>query len=162
MIERLEQSIKNGLRGKYTHIDPLKAIQGLTAENARKIPENGFHSCWHYLYHIVFWQELMLRALRKESVDWPENNEPSWPTGEQLRNDANWNKLVEKFEKGLNEAGSLVRNIDSVDDLPAWPKVPPFAAYIVYIQHNSFHIGELVATRQALGFWPPPEYKATF
>jgi hypothetical protein len=162
MIELLEKSIKNGLRGKYTHIDPLNAIQGLSAESARKIPENGHHSCWHYLYHIVFWQDLMLGALRKESVVWPKNNESSWPTEDQLKNDENWEKLVDNFEKGLKEADSLTKTIESQDDLPAWPKVPPFAAYLVFVQHNSFHIGELVATRQALGLWPPPEYKQTF
>ena len=162
MIERLEKSIKMGIRGKHTHIDPLKAVQGLTAEAARKIPDNGHHSCWHNLYHIVFWQDLMLGALRKESVDWPKNNELSWPKAEQMKNDENWDALVKKFEKGLAEADSLTSSIDSVDDLPAWPKVPPFAAYFVFVQHNSFHIGELVATRQALGLWPPPDYKPTF
>jgi hypothetical protein len=162
MIERLEKSLKNGLRGRHTHLDPLKAVQGLTAETARIIPEKGEHSCWHQLYHVVFWQHLMLGALRKESVDWPKNNATSWPTDEQLKKDADWDALVEKFEIGLIEADSMTKSIDSMDDLPAWPKVPPFAAYLVLIQHNAFHIGELTATRQALGLWPPPDYKATF
>jgi len=162
MIERLEKSIKSGLRGKHTHLDPLKAVAGLTPDDARRIPDNGHHSCWHYLYHIVFWQDLMLGALRKESVDWPKSNEPSWPSEEQLVNDDDWDSLVEKFEKGLVEADSLTGSIESLEDLPAWPKVPPFAGYLVLVQHNAFHIGELVATRQALGLWPPPDYKATF
>jgi hypothetical protein len=162
MIERLEKSIKNGLRGKFTHLDPLKAIEGLTAETACLVPENGQHSCWHYLYHIAFWQDLMLGALRKESVDWPDDNKASWPTNELMKKDGAWIELVKKFEKGLIEADSMTKSIDSMDDLPAWPKVPPFAAYLVLVQHNAYHIGELVATRQALGLWPPPEYKETF
>jgi hypothetical protein len=162
MIERLEKSIKNSLRGKFTHLDPLKAIEGLTAKTARFVPEKGEHSCWHYLYHIVFWQDLMLSALREESVDWPKNNETSWPTDELMKNDEDWTALVEKFENGLIEADRMTNSINSMDDLPAWPKVPPFAAYLVLVQHNSYHIGELVATRQALGLWPPPEYKETF
>ncbi len=162
MIERLEKSIKNGLRGKFTHVDPLKAIDGLTAETARLIPENAEHSCWQYLYHIVYWQDLMLSALRKESVDWPKNNEQSWPNDSELKNDDNWNILVKKFKDGLADADNMTKTIESTDDLPAWPKVPPFAAYLVLNQHNAFHIGELVATRQALGIWPPPDYKMTF
>jgi len=162
MIERLEKSIKNGLRGKFTHMDPLKALDGLTAGTARMVPLKGEHSCWHILHHVVFWQDLMLGALRKESVDWPKNNEASWPTDEQLKSDEDWVALVEKFEKGLVEADGMTNNIESMDDLPAWPKVPPFAALMVFVQHNAFHIGEIVATRQALGNWPPPEYKPTF
>ncbi|TFH08065.1 MAG: DinB family protein [Candidatus Thorarchaeota archaeon] len=162
MKERLEKSIKNSLRGKFVHLDPLKALEGLSADTARRIPEKSKFSCWHFLYHIVFWQDLMLGALRKESVNWPENNESSWPTAELLKKDADWDALVEKFENGLAEADGMTESIDSMEDLPAWPKVPPFAAYLILIQHNSYHIGELIATRQALGFWPPPDYKATF
>ena len=162
MKERLEKSIKGGLRGKHIHMDPLKAIQGLTAEAARLIPEKGKFSCWHILYHIVFWQDLMLGALRKESVDWPKNNDPSWPTEDLLKNDADWDVLVEKLEKGLAEADGMTGTIDSEEDLPAWPKVPAFAAYMVFVQHNAYHIGQVVATRQVLGLWPPPDYKATF
>ena len=162
MIERLEISIKNGLRGKHVHIDPMKSLEGLTVETARMTLSNGGHSCWHILHHIVFWQDLMLAALRKEDVNWPENNERSWPTDEQLMKDAGWNNLVEKFQKGLVEAEDLAENIKSVDDLPAWPNVSSFAALMVFIQHNAYHLGEIVATRQAIGNWPPPEYKQTF
>jgi hypothetical protein len=162
MIERLEKSIKMGLRGKHIHMDPLKAVQGLTAETARMKSDKGEFSCWHFLYHIVFWQDLMLGALRKESVKWPKNNEASWPSDDLLKKDADWDTLVAKFEKGLNEADGMTMNLDSKDDLPAWPKVPPFSGYLVLIQHNAYHIGEIVATRQALGLWPPPDYKPTF
>ncbi|MHA1136319.1 MAG: DinB family protein [Candidatus Thorarchaeota archaeon] len=158
----MEKSIKSGLRGRHIHIDPLKAVEGLTAKTARIVPVKGKFSCWHYLYHIVFWQDLMLSALRNESVDWPKNNEASWPKDELLKNDEDWIVLIEKFEKGLAEADSLTANLNSIDDLPAWPKVPPFAAYLIFMQHNAYHIGQIIAIRQTLGFWPPPDYKPTF
>jgi uncharacterized damage-inducible protein DinB len=161
-LEVLEQALKRGLRGKYTHIDPLKALEGLTAESASMIPTRGTHSCWHLLYHIVYWQELMLSALRGEKVGWPKNNDMSWPSKDALKKPNEWTKLVKKYEKGLIEANEHVKKIESFEDLPSWPKVPPFAAIMVIAQHNSFHLGEIVATRQALGIWPPPEYKATF
>ncbi|MDH4214313.1 MAG: DinB family protein [Candidatus Thorarchaeota archaeon] len=158
----MANAFKRGLRGKHTHMDPLKALEGLTPENARMVPSKGTHSCWHILYHIVYWQELMLTAIKGEEVDWPKNNEESWPTNKLLERSKDWVKLVEKFENGLNEAENLTRTLESTEDLPAWPKVPPFAAFLVLAQHNSFHIGEIVATRQALGIWPPPDYKAMF
>jgi len=162
MFDIMVNSFKRGLRGRHTHMDPLKALDGLSPETARMIPHKGTHSCWHILYHIVYWQELMLAALRGEKVNWPKNNEESWPTEEMFENSEDWKKLVNVFEKGLNEAENLVGKIESTEDLPAWPKVPPSAAFLVIVQHNSFHIGEIVATRQAMGFWPPPEYKPTF
>jgi uncharacterized damage-inducible protein DinB len=162
MFEIMETAFKRSLRGKHVHMDPLKALDGLTPESARMIPPKGIHSCWHILHHIVYWQELMLAAIKQEKVSWPKNNDESWPTKDTLEESENWGKLVERFEKGLIEADKLTETVESTEDLPAWPKVPPFSAFLVFTQHNSFHIGEIVATRQALGIWPPPEYKPTF
>jgi uncharacterized damage-inducible protein DinB len=162
MFETMVNAYKGGLRGKHTHVDPLKSLDGLTPENARKAPNKNSHSCWHILYHIVYWQELMLAALKGESVNWPKNNDESWPTKEMLESYEGWTKLVKTFENGLNEAEKLTSKIESTEDLPAWPKVSPAAAFLVFAQHNSYHIGEIVATRQSLGFWPPPDYKVMF
>jgi len=162
MLETLEGVLKRGLRGKYIHIDPMKAIEGLTADTAFRVPEPGSHSCWSILHHIVYWQELMLKALRGEAVDWPKNNEKSWLSDTISKNADDWLKLVQKFEQGLIEADTQASRIESMEDLPAWPKVPRFAAIMSIAQHNTYHIGEIVATRQALGFWPPPAHKETF
>jgi len=162
MLESLESTLKRGLRGKYIHIDPMKAVEGLTADTAYMIPRQGTHSCWHILHHIVYWQELMLKALRGETVDWPKNNEKSWQSDTISKKADDWMKLVQKFEQGLIEADAQTNRIESMEDLPAWPKVPPFAAIMSIVQHNTYHIGEIVATRQALGLWPPPTYKETF
>lgn len=162
MFDIMTNAFKRALRGKGTHMEPLKALDGLTPETARMVPREGTHSCWQILYHIVYWQDFMLAAVRGEKVEWPKDNQGSWPTSEMIENNKDWTKLIEKFENGLNEAESLTSKLESTEDLPAWPKVPPFAAFLVLAQHNSFHIGEIVATRQALGIWPPPDYKAMF
>jgi len=162
MFEQLEDAIKRGLKGKYIHIDPLRALEGLDAVQASTIPEKGIHSCWQLLNHIVYWQDLMLSALREEPVNWPKDNAASWPESNSLNDEESWNELVSKFKAGLEDAERLTAKIQSLIDLPAWPNVPPFAAFMVLVQHNAYHLGEIVGTRQALGFWPPPEYKPMF
>ncbi|MFW9927465.1 MAG: DinB family protein [Candidatus Thorarchaeota archaeon] len=138
----------------------MKSLENLTPEMASKLPAKSEHSCWHILYHIVYWQDLMLEALRsKKDVKWPDNNKLSWPT--TISKDENeWHDLVKRFKTGLDEAHKMTENIESQDDLPSWPKVPAFRGLMVLAQHNAYHIGEIVATRQALGFWPPsPDHK---
>ena len=160
MFGVLTASLKNSIKGKGIHVDPLVALENLTAEMAAKIPEQSEHSCWHILHHIVFWQDLMLEALRgKKDVKWPKTNEPSWPK-ELPKDGKKWDELVQHFKEGLEEAYKMTENIESLDELPSWPKVPAFRALIVFVQHNAYHIGEIVATRQALGYWPPsPDHK---
>ncbi|MHA1943215.1 MAG: DinB family protein [Candidatus Thorarchaeota archaeon] len=160
MLGTLTASLKNSLSGKHIHIAPMKALENLSPEMAAKVPENSEHSCWHILHHIVFWQDLMIEALRgNNEVKWPDKNQLSWPT-EISKDENEWTALVERFKTGLDEGYKMTENIDSQDDLPAWPKVPTFRALMVFGQHNAYHIGEIVATRQALGYWPPsPDYK---
>jgi uncharacterized damage-inducible protein DinB len=160
MLERMTKALEFSLTGKHIHVNPIKAVENLTPEMAAKFPENSEHSCWHILYHIVFWQDLMLEALRrKKDVNWPKTNEHSWNA--MITNDEkDWNDLVERFNSGMDEALKMTEDIKSQEELPAWPKVPAYQALMVLGQHNAYHIGEIVATRQALGFWPPsPEHK---
>ena len=160
MLETMTTALKFSLTGKHIHVNPVKAIENLTAEEASKLPENGEHSCWHILFHTVFWQDLMLEALRRnEKVNWPKSNEESWAV--EITKDAkDWEGLVERFKSGLDEALKMAEDIESQEELPAWPKVPRYQALMVFGQHNAYHIGEIVATRQALGLWPPsPDHK---
>lgn len=160
MFGILTASLKNSIKGEHIHVNPMNALENLTPEMAAKVPEDSEHSCWHILYHIVFWQDLMLEALRgKKDVNWPKNNEPSWPK-ELPKNSKKWEELVQHFKSGMQEAYTMAESVESLEELPSWPKVPAFRGLMVLGQHNAYHIGEIVATRQALGFWPPsPEHK---
>ena len=160
MLDTMTTALKFSLTGHHIHVDPQKAVENLTAEMAGKVPENSEHSCWHILHHIVYWQDLMLEALRKkETVNWPKNNEMSWAV-KITKDDKDWNVLVERFKAGVGEALKMSEDIESQEALPAWPKVPAYQALMVFGQHNAYHIGEIVATRQTLGYWPPsPDHK---
>jgi uncharacterized damage-inducible protein DinB len=160
MLDTMPNALKFSLTGHHIHVHPVKAIENLTPEQAAKLPENGEHSCWHILFHIVFWQDLMLEALRlNEKVNWPKSNEESW-AADSTGDEKDWDILVERFKSGLDEALTMSEDIESQEELPAWPKVPRYQALMVFGQHNAYHIGEIVATRQALDLWPPsPDYK---
>jgi uncharacterized damage-inducible protein DinB len=162
MLETMTKALKFSLTGKHIHFNPAKAVENLTPEMAAEVPSNSEHSSWQILGHIVFWQDLMLEALRKkEKVAWPDNNEPSWTT-KITKNKKDWVDLVERFKNGIDEALKMSEDIESQETLPAWPKVPVYQALMVFGQHNAYHIGQIVATRQALGYWPPTDDHKTF
>ena len=160
MLETMTKALKFSLTGEHIHVNPLKAVANLTPEMAAKLPENSERSCWHILHHIVFWQDLMLEALRKKKeVPWPKNNEPSWAAKISTK-DSDWTALVDRFKSGLDEALKMTEDIESQEHLPAWPKVPAYQALMVFGQHNAYHLGQIVTTRHALGLWPPsPDHK---
>ena len=122
MFGVLTASLKNSIKGQYIHVDPMKALENLTPEIAAKVPGDSEHSCWHILHHIVFWQDLMLEALRgNKKVEWPKNNEPSWPK-ELPKDGKKWDDLVQHFKEGMEEAYKMTEDIESLEDLPSWTK----------------------------------------
>ena len=94
MLDTMTKALKFSLTGHHIHVSPEKALENLTPEMAAKIPADGEHSCWGILHHIVYWQDLMLEALRrKKEVDWPKNNLKSWPEDIEP-NEKEWKELI--------------------------------------------------------------------
>ena len=152
MKESLIKAITDGLYGKNTHITPKKALEGLTPSNAKIKPGNDYHSSWESLHHIVVWQETTFEVIKGNPVDWKDiTKNQNWPKEGYLLNDNNFHNLVNKFENGLIEAESLFKTIDLHKPIPDWNNAPIIQAIIVLLQHNSYHLGQIMAVRKILG-----------
>ena len=148
--------LEEGLRGKYAHVDPIQAIEGLSAEQARHKLEKETPSCWEILHHMEYWQELILTALREETVAWPEHATEGWSSMVNDGGASDWNQLVEHFVRGLKEAEQLSQKGELTRSLPGWPKTSAGKALLVLALHNSYHLGQIVLLRKHLSNWPPP------
>jgi uncharacterized damage-inducible protein DinB len=143
------EALISGLFAKNTHIEPKKALEGLTPANARQKPNNNVHSCWENLHHIVIWQEGLIDAIKGKKVDWKEiEKHHNWPTETQLSNDSNFDNLVKKYLDGLVRIEKLLRTINLNTPMPAWGEKPIINAVIVLLQHNSYHLGKIMALRK--------------
>lgn len=141
-----------GLEGRSSHVDPRRAVKGLTAEEAGAKPPAGMHSAHRMLHHIVYWQDLMLAPASGQKVQWPEGPE-DWNSAMTP-----WDQLVCRFEAGLQEAEDLARHADLAVRIPEWgPEMTVGGALGVLITHNSYHIAQLVDARKGTGHWPPPK-----
>jgi uncharacterized damage-inducible protein DinB len=158
MEEQLMKDISDGITGSLTHLTPMKAIEGLTPEIARKKPSDKLHSCWDLLHHTVFWQEVLLKNLNGQFVDWTTiSNEDNWPTEEILSKDNNFIDLVKKFKENNELAFTKFENIDLMKTIKIGsdhtPSVTNFRLILVFLQHTSYHLGQIVSTRKILGDW---------
>lgn len=155
MKEILSNIIKGGLHGKHTHLPPNKAINGLTAEMARKRPSPKAASCWEILHHTVVWQKFCIELVKGDKPQWKTVKLEEWPSQESLSEDAKWEELVSKFKRDLQEATKLAGSIDPMKPMPGWKNAPTIQALLMLAQHNSYHLGQIVAVRKVLGSWPP-------
>jgi uncharacterized damage-inducible protein DinB len=152
----LSKMFKHGLQGDFTHIHPLKALEGVTAADARSEPAAGVHSIWANLYHMLFWHKLILQTIHDPKVDWKAAQGKDWPPTTKL-DDTEWNQLLDTFHKSLEEAKETLQREDLTKPIPSFPDTPIAQLMLVLAQHNSYHLGQIVVARQLLGIWPPPK-----
>ena len=157
MENQLLKDLSSGLIGALTHLHPKKAVEGLTPVIARKKPKNLDHSCWDLLHHTVFWQDILLKNLEGETMNWFPSDDENWPSEENLSKDENFSGLIEKFYKNLEIAALKLENINLMDRITIGSPLPPEVTYfrilLVFLQHTSYHLGQLVTTRKLLGDW---------
>lgn len=157
MEKQLLKDLSRGLIGELTHLHPKKAVGGLTPAIARKKLTNFDHSCWDLLHHIVFWQDILLKNLEGKFMNWYPSHDENWPTEEILSNDDNFSGLLDNFNKNLEIATGKLENINLMDRIKIGAPLPPDVTYfrilLVFLQHTSYHLGQLVTIRKLLGDW---------
>ncbi|MFX1344422.1 MAG: DinB family protein [Promethearchaeota archaeon] len=158
MSDQLIKDLSSGINGFLTHLEPMKAVEGLAPLNARKKPLNKYHSCWELLHHTVYWQDILLKHLDGKTIDWSKlNPEDNWPTNEYLSRDENFIELVKRFKKNLELAATKLEKVDLMKGVKIGsehtPDVTYFRLFLVFLQHTSYHLGQMVTTRKLLGEW---------
>lgn len=157
MEKQILKDLSSGLIGELTHLHPKKAVKELTPTIARIKPTNLDHSCWDLLHHTVFWQDILLKNLEGKFMDWYPPHDKNWPSDEYLSNDDNLKGLIDKFNNNLEKVAAKLEKINIMDRIEIGQPLPPDATYfriiLVFLQHTSYHLGQLVTTRKLLGDW---------
>jgi hypothetical protein len=68
-----------------------------------------------------------------------------------------WDKAVKAFRRDLKQMQDLIADPerDLYAPIPHGDGQTLLREALLVIDHNSYHLGELVGVRQQLGIWPP-------
>ena len=138
------------------HVGFDKAIDGIAVDKRGSRPTGFEHSPWQLLEHIRLAQEDILdfcvNAHYEHTLKWPDDY---WP-GATPPSEAAWQESIASFTRSREKLKALARD---VEDLTA--KVPTgksnqtyLRAILLVADHTTYHVGQLVAVRRALGIWP--------
>jgi uncharacterized damage-inducible protein DinB len=161
--------LKELVRGKGAHADALACVTGVPREVAGRRVLDFPHTVFGLVWHMAYWMDYELARIRGENPVYPEHAEGSWPETPGPRDESEWAKTVQDFRRGI-EALEALANLPASE---AERKVPTTHATsnqgdnvkdIVgqTLVHNSYHLGQVVVLRQALGAWPPPTGRDTW
>ncbi|MCB1056722.1 MAG: DinB family protein [Acidobacteria bacterium] len=132
------------------HLDP--AIVG-------RRPDGFEHSIWELVEHLRLAAEDLVDYVERDDYSapaWPDDYWPAAPTPESAER---WNDSVAGFRQAIERMAKLVED-------PARPLHDPvptaedpshhlLRCALVLLDHNAYHLGQVVDLRRALGDWPP-------
>lgn len=129
------------------------AVAGLTAEQAKWVPQNAQgkhdpsanHSVGMLAYHLVFWNENALARLRGEKPVSPKTNDETFNDFDA----AHWNDIVERLDRVMKDLEAEVEKMPEA-------KLAKAALTVSHIStHNAYHTGQILYVRKLQGSWNP-------
>lgn len=143
------------LEGRHAHVDFQQAVQGLTYKQAGIRVEGVPHTIWELIEHIRIAQDDILEFCKNsdyEPLDWPDDY---WPEDSKPASDEQFKESVQAVEDGIEAMRELIRdpqnNIQQV--FPHGDGQTLFREAMLIVDHNAYHIGQMVMIRRLLGSW---------
>ena len=146
------------LRGGHAHAKFEEVVAKMPREAQGKKVKGLPFTAWQLLEHLRIAQRDILEYCRNHDGNYKEMKWPDdyWPKAAAPAKANDWSKSVKQIEADREEFIALLE--DKKSDL--------FEAFdwgsgqtllreaMVIIDHNAYHLGEIVAVRRALGAWP--------
>ncbi|GHF57382.1 putative damage-inducible protein DinB [Deinococcus metalli] len=144
-----ERAVGNLFLGGPANVSWERALEGLDAADALRVPAGLPHAVGQVAAHVQFWQAWLLDAAAGDARPWPEHAAGGWPEP------GAWDTL----RRDLLTAQARLRDLarDPAFMSGSTPQGQPWAATLAsFAGHGVYHLGQVVVIRQALGLWPPP------
>jgi hypothetical protein len=144
------------LKGGGAHVHFMDAIDGFPEAKRGAFVTGLPHTGWQLLEHARIAQWDILEFSRNPKHVSPGFPEGYWPKTPVPADEGAWAKSVEAFQRDLQEMVELVlspkTNLHA--KIPHGEDQTVLREALLLADHNSYHLGQLVDLRRALGAWP--------
>jgi hypothetical protein len=143
------------LRGRQAHVDFDAAVASLPARlRGAKAPGLPF-TPWRLLEHMRIAQWDMLEFSRDAKHASPKFPEGYWPASDAPPDTKAWERSVKAFRADLAAMQDLVADPATAlfAPIPHGQGQTVLREAMLVADHNSYHLGQLVLLRRALGAW---------
>jgi DinB superfamily len=153
----LRQHLVNALAWQDAHAGFERALEGLPADARGRRPPGLPYSPWQLLEHLRLSQHDILDFCRNPKyveLTWPADY---WPKGDAPPDAAAWEASIEAFKRDRRAMQQIATDlrVDLFARIPHGSGQTYLRELLLVLDHNAYHIGELVAARRMLGTWNP-------
>lgn len=141
------------LTGDGAHANVRDILKGIELKQMGVRPDVSPHSIYEELWHLVFWQDLLLNWTQDNPISLPAKETDSWPERQKPADLKEARDLVRRFLEGVNQGKSLASDSQGLDRV-VLQKYTVRSLLETLLAHNSYHLGKIVLLRQLIGIWP--------
>ena len=149
---KLREQLIYSLSGKGAHLSYDQAVKGFPKALVGKRVPRLAHTAWQQVFHLWITQWDILEFSRD-----PAHESPQWPQGYWPANNAPdtprlWEETIAKFRSDLAAMIALIRDpkSDLFTPFPHGDGQTLLREAILVIDHNSYHVAQLVDLRRLL------------
>ena len=155
MADALRAHLTKVLDWHDAHVDLDGAVDGIPADLRGAQPKGLPYSPWQLLEHLRITQHDILDFCvnpRYEEMKWPDEY---WPKTIAPPSADAWTASVAGFKKDREALKRLAADssIDVFAKIPHGQGQTYLREVLLVADHNSYHVGQLVAVRRLLGVW---------
>ena len=149
----IRNQLIGSLKGERAHISFDQAIAEFPFDLAGQQVINLEHTAWQLVYHLWFCQWDILDFMINPEYKYHEFPSGYWPKQPGPASEKIWQQTINNFRQDQRTVISMIKDpeIELSDTLPYDRKKTYFREYLILIDHNSYHIGQLVDIRMLLG-----------
>lgn len=153
--DRVRKLLLEQLTGRNAHVDFETAVDNLSITDVGVKPDNFPHNIWELVEHIRISQHDIVAFSQDpnyESPDWPEGY---WPEKSKPEDDKEWEKSLKAIHESHQEMVEIIKdeNNDLLSPLDHGSGQTLFREAMLIVDHNSYHIGQIVLVRRAMDIW---------
>lgn len=153
----LRAHLQRALDWQDAHATLVASVADLAPALRGKTPAGFPHSVWQLLDHLRLAQHDILDFCQnpsyKEELHWPDDY---WPSSAEPPTAGAWNESIAACNRDLAAFQQLAGDprCDLFAKIPHGSGQTYLRELLLVIDHNAYHVGQIVAVRKALGAWP--------
>lgn len=152
----LREQLVRTLDWEEAHVGFDKAIDGVPADKRGAIAPGAEHSIWQLVEHMRIAQEDILdfcvNPAYVHARKWPDDY---WPKNPAPPTAADWDTSIASFRREREKFKELTRETPDLYAMVPTGKATQtyLRGILLLVDHNTYHLGQIVAVRRALGLW---------
>lgn len=152
---RIRELLLEQLTGRNAHVDFETAVDNLTVEEAGAKPENFPYTIWELVEHIRISQHDIVAFSQDPDYSSPSWPDEYWPESHKPEDKEEWEETLGAIKRDRQKMITIIKNDenDLLAPIPHGDGQTLFREAMLIVDHNAYHIGQIVLARRAMDIW---------